>query len=160
MTDIRIETAVGRWTKTYITLTGGSGGSDRVEIAKTKGSKLPLGKKKTSWDGRDCDFEMNRGGTKTIGLQFEYRHTKGVDDEVRTALLDSWANGTPYLFTDLDAPADQVGAIGFEFWGEVMKCDKTSEGDKEVSYSVEIDPVEHYDAGTGLLVPPSQVEIT
>lgn len=129
-----------------------------VEIARTKGEKLPRGKKEIAYEGRDSDFEKTKGGHMQLGLSFTYRHVRGAADTVRDALLGSLVNGTPIEIMSIDAAITEVGAVGFRQYVEIMKMDKTAETSGIVEYEVEAKHTEYYESAA--LVEPDDYEVS
>ena len=140
-------TPSGLQTKLYYT-SGSYSSPTWTEITRTKGEKLPRGKKEITWECRDSAYEKAKGGHTQLALTFQYRHVRGAADSVRTALLASLVNGSAIELLSCDAPYDDANVTGFRAHYEVMKMDKTAETSEVVTYEVEAKHTEYYDSGT------------
>jgi len=145
-------TPTGLQTKLYYNA-GSYASPSWTEITRTKGEKLPRGKKEITWEGRDSAFEKTKGGHMQLGLTFEYRHVRGAADTVRAALLASLVNGTAIELLSCDGPYDDSAVTGFRAFYEIMKMDKTSETGEAVTYDCEAKHTEKY--VNGALIEPS-----
>lgn len=129
-----------------------------VEIKRAKDVSIPLTKGEADVSRRESAWEMFIGALKSVGLTFGYQHKRGTDT-VRTALLESFVNGTPMQFAAMDQDITADGAFGVKFYGEVMEfpLDQPLKDGQTVACAVK---ATEFEEPAGTLIEPSVMTVS